>query len=217
MSRRRAFGKSTVFPKTDPLIEDEILEAYASILGPAPDLLLSHLEALFRHLKIQACFTKDITACIAYYYDHMHSKGPIDTSVHHQHIAHCLLMDYTITSGDDIFDIVDIDKLIVQVNRLVKFRNAYSHIYASWKLFVDAAEPECVRPEEYQLTFVGLKAIKTALDLDLESVTDSFLIGMLGCAAGEGIKNYDLNRIKAGTAVSIKDFADVLGQLDEIG
>lgn len=217
MSKRRAFGKSSSFPKTDPAIEDEILEAYTAVLGASPDLLLRHMPALFKLLKIHPCFSKDVTSCIAYYYNHMHGKGPLDASVHRQYIAHCMLMDYTITTGNDIYDIIDIDKLIVQVNRLVKFRNAYPHIYTSWKLFVDAAEPECAHPEEYQLTFVGLKSIKTALDLDLESVTDSFLIDMLGCAAGDGVKNYDLNRVKAGTAVSIKDFAEVLGQLDELG
>lgn len=145
-----------------------------------------------------------------------------------------MILAYTITASTNdinevnIIDIVDIDKLIRNANKLVKFRNAYTHIYGSWKLFVDAATTLTDSSEltvtNYQLTLPDLKKIKSFLNLDETSngnvsLGDSFLIDMLSCCTTTqhgDIINYDYNKPKKGSYITIKDFAEILGNLGEL-
>lgn len=241
MSRRKgkAHGVSISeeFLRLDPEIEDEILEAYSSITLESQDFFLHQLPNFLRQLQIPTCFTNDITQCVDYYYEHMHNEGydfKLNESNYKQTITFQMILAYTISSSTSdrnevkIIDIVDIDKLIRNANKLVKFRNAYNHIYGSWKLFVDAATTSTDNSEStvtnYQLTLPDLKRIKSFLNLDEASngnasLGDSFLIDMLSCCTTSqngDIINYDYNKPKKGSYITIKDFAEILGNLGEL-
>lgn len=241
MSRRRdkAHGVtiSEEFLRLDPKIEDEILEVYGSITLESQDFFLHQLPNFLRQLQIPTCFTDDITQCVDYYYEYMHNEGDdfkLNESNYKQAITFQMILAYTITASTNdmhevnIIDIVDIDKLIKNANKLVKFRNAYTRIYGSWKLFVDAATSATDSSEStvtnYQLTLPDLKKIKSFLNLDETSngnisLGDSFLIDMLSCCTttqNGDIINYDYNKPKKGSYITIKDFAEILGNLDEL-
>lgn len=238
MSRKkaRAYGIaiSEDFNRVDQDIEDEILETYTKATEESQDLFLSQLPEFLLLLQVPICFSKDITECVDYYYEYMHKQigeNRFREANYKQSLTLQLVLAFTISSYADgssdtsILDIVDIDKLIKQCNKLMKFRNTYSHIYASWKLFVDAATTRDNNEStiiNYHLTLPNLKKIKSILKLDEFnglSLGDSFLIDMLSCCKtapnGDTI-NYDLNKPKQGSYVTIKDFAEILGNLGEL-
>lgn len=227
MSRRsrQKSARLEVFNSVTSEIEDQILDAYGELTVENPDLYLHQVPELFHQLKIPECFTDDITQAIGFYYEVMQKKGfEVDEKSHKQHITIQLLRHFTITNASDfpnnIIDIVDIDKLIRGTNRLVKFRDNYSHIYSSWMLFIDATDMKDKHqdPVGQRLTLPALRTIKTTLGLDEQELCDSFLIDMLGCCStdiGGEIMNYDFEKLKLGTSVSIKDFAEILGNLGE--
>lgn len=219
-SRLRS-GRLEKFKSVSSQTEDEILDAYGELTVENPDFYLHQVPELFHLLKIPECFTEDIIQAISFYYDFMQRGFELNESNHKQHITLQLLRHLTITNANDIpnniMDIVDIDKLIRFTNRLIKFRDNYKHIYSSWRLFVDAEELK-LSIEKYRLTLPGLQNIKTSLGLDEQELGDSFLIDMLGCCSTDSngdIMNYDFEKLKQGSSVSIKDFAEILGNLGE--
>lgn len=230
-SKQRQFGKSELFNSINPEYEDEILEAYGSFTIENPDLNLVKLPELFSVLQIPSCFCQDINLCIDYYYEHMQDIEQFDSTNHKQYITMQLIKNVTISSNIDdvstILDIVDIDKLIKITDKLLKFRDFYQTIYESWKLFINASRLDSELNEQsilsYKLTLPDLKNIKTSLNLDHESngkysLGDSFLIDMLGCCSTDpngNMSNYDFYKIKSGSSVTIKDFAEILGNLGE--
>lgn len=227
MSRRskQKSARLETFNSVTNEIEDEILDAYGKLTVENPDLYLRQVPELFHQLKIPECFTDDITEVIGYYYEVMQKENFIvDYKNHKQYITLQLLRHFTITNASDfpnnIIDIIDIDKLIRCTNRLVKFRDNYNHIYKSWMLFINASNMKDKHqdPVGQRLTLPALQSIKTSLGLDEQELGDSFLIDMLGCCStdtdGE-IVNYDFEKLKLGTSVSIKDFAEILGNLGE--
>ncbi|KAK6459651.1 Rad33-domain-containing protein [Scheffersomyces xylosifermentans] len=232
------FKKSSEYEVVSPQIEDEILEVYTELAGDE-DLYLSQLPELFGILKIPECFTQDIKDCIEYYYDFIRPNADVkfDATNVKQYTTLNLINSYSLTSNitkiHEVIDIVDIDKLIRNLNRLIKFRNNYKHIFQSWELFVAAATTEeagiSIDKSEsfvlnYKLSLPDLKHIKNALNLDHESqgkhsLGDSFLIDMLSCCTTNSrgdILNFDFNKPKTGLCVSIKDFAEILGNLGEL-
>ncbi|KAI3406190.2 hypothetical protein KGF56_001032 [Candida oxycetoniae] len=244
--KKGAFAASKEFEKLDPEIEDEILEAYFKCVGGGgddeeakdQDLHLDELPSLFDALKIPQCFTNDIKQAIDYYYRAISQKNiTIDRTNSRQNITMDMINSFTITStstevitSNDILDIVDIDKLIKYTNRLVKFRNHFSHIKANWKLFLDSSNSSSSSSsssssnvESFRLYLPELKAVKTSLGLDNDLhhggaiLSDSFMIDMLGCCqydSNERLLNYDFN--KGGACVTIKDFAEILGRIGEL-
>lgn len=228
-SKQRSSGKLKDFPEVFPDISDEILDAYSDLTIDNPDFFLHQIPELFSILKIPECFTDDIITAVNYYYGHMADGFELNLQNHKQFITLQLLRHFTITNATDdpsnIIDIIDIDKVIRSTNKLVKFRNSFRDIYTSWKLFINSSNPEQEFDEStivnYQLTLPDLKKIKTALDLDTDgkhALGDSFLIDMLGCCSTDSngdIFNYDFKKIKNGSSVSIKDFAEILGNLGE--
>ncbi|KAG7665764.1 uncharacterized protein J8A68_000784 [[Candida] subhashii] len=182
---------------------------------------------------IPKCFIEDIINCIDYYNliikpSSSSSNGglKLDPLNPKQSMTISLIQAYTITNNvnndlNNIIDIIDIDKLLRNVNRLIKFRNNYNHIQQSWKLFVmsccSTTNIENDRHiENYKLTLPDLKTIKTNLNLDNPQTNESFLIDMLSCCTHDSnghILNFDYTKNKHGPHISIKDFAEILGNL----
>ncbi|ODV79297.1 uncharacterized protein CANTADRAFT_22047 [Suhomyces tanzawaensis NRRL Y-17324] len=225
--RNDGFAKSKQFEQLNPDIEDEILEVYAQLTAESPDLFLHQLPEFFTFLKVPHCFIYDILQCTEYYYEFMQrDKLVVDARNVKQQTTINLLQAYTITGSDsDLIDIVDIDKLIRHGNKLVKFRNNYHHIYESWKLFVQAASDSTSKSAivHYKLSLPDLKRIKAVLNLDESegrtSFSDSLLIDMLSCCSTDSdgnIINFDFDKPKEGSYLSIKDFAEILGNLGEL-
>lgn len=236
-SKQQGIAISEGFQRVDPDIEDEILGVYSIATKESDDLYLNQLPKLLSNLKIPICFTNDITQCIDYYYEYMHSQSgdiKVNGLNYKRDISLQLVQAYSINTSQidsatiNIIDIIDIDKLIKNFNKLIKFRNAYKHIYQSWKLFVDGATSINNGDESvvisYQLTLPDLKKIKSVLRLDEEThsrspLGDSFLIDMLSYSStthsGDPI-NYDFNKAKKGSYITIKDFAEILGNLGEL-
>ncbi|CAI5758182.1 unnamed protein product [Candida verbasci] len=229
---RKLITPSELFDSVPLEIEDEILECYSEIIDEEEqeDLLLNQLPTVFERLKIPSIYTKDIITCIDYYYEFMKDR---DVEVDYQNIKQNntlkLIQQFTITSNikdmKNILDIIDIDKLIKNVNKLIKFKNHHEHIYYSWKLFVDCSSNEEMTPDQiefYKLTLPTLKIIKSNLNLDKDpnskkQLNDSFLIDMLGCCKTD--KNDDLINFSVerdGACVTFKDFAVILGNLGEL-
>lgn len=217
---------STTYTTVLPATEDEILEAYSQVAGE--DLYLEQIGDLFATLRIPECFTYDIVQCVDYYYEFIKPVPGIkfDPLNVKQYTTINLVKAYTITASldslDNIIDIIDIDKLIRNVNRLVKFRDHYSHIVASWRLFVLATTEKQLSDAavlKHRLSLVDLKTIKTKLHLDTKELGDSLLIDMLSCSTTDvdgNIINFDFTKPKTGTVVSIKDFGEILGNLGEL-
>lgn len=216
-------------------IEDETSQCFSEIVGDAPDFHLYDLPRFFDQLNIPSCFTKDLVSCVEYYYDFIHPEPDLkfDPMNVKQYTTVNFIRAYSISSSAksfrDIIDIVDIDKLITNTDRLIKFRNAFHHILASWKLFVSQALPDgeagsTVADEfaiEFRLGLPELKNVKSSLNLNVEKsgLSDAILIDMLS-ATGPGIdgivQNFDFEKPKHGIYVTIKDFAHLLGQIGEL-
>lgn len=212
---------ATSFKQIDPGGEDEVLEAFSDILDALgeEDLHLHHLPQLYQKLKVPSCFVADIVDCIEYYYDvaPIVALGPARLS---DRSAVVLEMARLLTvSTDEIIDVVDIDKLIRHTDKLLKFRNHYSHIYESWELFVGAAQPDPALSKQailaYKLRLPDLLAIKSTLNLDKASLGDLFLIDMLSCCQTDS-KGYKTSFDRDGASVSVKNFAEILGNLGEL-
>ncbi|KAI5952617.1 hypothetical protein KGF54_003484 [Candida jiufengensis] len=223
--KKVGFEPSKEFDTIDPDIEDEIIEAYTDYLGEeSTDLLLSDLPTLLENLKIPSIFTQDITTAIEYFYQFLNGKNvQINSLNSKQNITISLLKSYTITSSsitssNELLDMIDLDKLIINLNKLIKFRNNESHIRASWKLFSDSFNKN---PDKFVLTLPELKQVKTNLNLDNDPQTkaplnDLFLIDMLGCCQEDPRGNLiNFSFEKRGASVTIKDFAEILGRIGE--
>lgn len=228
------FTPSDQFEELMPEIEDEILEVYSELVDDEQqDLYLNQLPQILQSLRIPNCFSRDIVQCVDYYYKFMKDRDDeINVLSKRQSNTVNMIHAYTISTSnikkiENIIDIIDIDKLLRNLNRLIKFRNNYKHILNSWKLFVTSANSgKSLIPlsalESYQLTFPDLKQIKTNLNLDADPATktplsDSFLIDMLGCCTTDRdghLLNFDFD--KHGACVTIKDFAAVLGNIGEL-
>lgn len=181
------------------------------------DLLLKHLPLLFQYLKIPSILTYDIISCIDHYYEILiNSNAPTSLK---DNLSLCLINYYTITSNpstlSDIIDIIDIDKLIYQLHRLIILRNNYDHIHSSWLLFTSILKIS--KPLKHKLTLPDLKKIKSHLGLDSGSVSlsDSVLIDMLSCAYNDSKQEIvDLSGGPPG--VGFKAFGLILGELGEL-
>lgn len=227
MVKKRDFTISTKYESLLPEIEDEILDAYAELTSETQDLYLHQLPQLFDTLRIPKVFVNDILRCIDYYYEFMKPVANLqfDRENVKQYTTINLVKAYTVTvtlnNINHIIDIVDIDKLLKNVNRLVKYRNHYDHIYDSWKLFAAAAAAQ-QDPDDFQLSLPDLKRIKQVLNLDHDarsSFSDSLLIDMLSCSATDPLGhllNFDFTKPKVGASITLKDFADILGNLGEL-
>lgn len=219
-------AKSEEYARVDPENERQILDAYAETLDEsnAEDIHLKHLPIIFHKLSIPHCFTKDIDNCIQWFYDTYFYNASGDS--YKARMTRLLLLQLTLTTSRngemDISDIIDIDKLILAANRLVKFRDHYSEIQRAWALFVDAASGNKTGKKksetellDYKLNLRDLQSVKSHLELD--DISDSILIDMLGCGTttldGE-VLNYDANA--TGLAVGIKDFAEILGLIGQL-
>lgn len=225
--KKAGFQPSISFDGIVPEIEDEIVEEYAQQLGDDTDLHLERLPDVLDNLNIPNCFTKDIKGAVDYYYQFIHDRNyEINNSNFKQRITLEMMLSFTITSSThttaDISDIIDIDKLIRNLNILIKFRNNHQHILSSWKLLIQESGETPSNVETFQLTLPGLKNVKTSLNLDNDPQTkvplnDGFLIDMLGCCqhdAKEQLINYSFD--KQGAVVTIEDFAVILGKLGEL-
>ncbi|XBA47473.1 hypothetical protein SBP28_001944 [Candidozyma auris] len=198
------FAKSEAYAQVDAEAERQILDAYAETLDESnsEDIYLKHLPIIFHKLNIPHCFTRDIDNCIQWFYDiHFHDSA---SDSHKSRSVQSLLRQLTLTTTrggeQDVSDVVDIDKLILFGNRLVKFRDHFPEIKNAWRLF---------------LTLKDLRSIKGYLELD--DISDSILIDMLGCGTTtlEGqVLNYEGN--SGGLEVGIKDFAEILGQIGQL-
>ncbi|CCE82339.1 Piso0_002060 [Millerozyma farinosa CBS 7064] len=222
-----------IFEKLNDDKVDEILEAYNVTLDGEDDFHLSKVPTLLEYLNIPGCFTEDINECIDYYYTMMHSRDLSAGSLNSKlEIVFSFLEAYTITSAEEIgkmqyIDIVDIDKLINNVDKLLKFRDNYEYIYDSWKLVTDAVADTPLDTSQtlsYHLTLPDLKKLKKKLNLDSQSQTehslgDGFLIDMLSCCTSTSsgrLINFDFEKARKGPYVGTKDFAEILGNLNEL-
>lgn len=205
-------GKSRKFRSLHPDYEIEVLQVYDAMAQTHGDLQLKHLANIFAQLQVPNCFTRDITQCVEYFYS-LHgniigsSAAKRETTVH-------LIQQFTVTfqvnADDDIIDILDIDKLTNYTNKLLKYRDNFSLIKASWQLFI----PESAVPLSYKLTLSDLKRIKDQFGLEANEV----LIDMMACCVSDqdgNIENFDFDVNSQGITKSIKDFACILGDLGE--
>ncbi|KAK6465791.1 Rad33-domain-containing protein [Scheffersomyces coipomensis] len=236
--RKKKSIRSEAYLEVSAQAEEEILEAYSIILGEEEqDFYLHQLIELYDYLKIPSCFTADFKRCIDYYYEFIRPNTELEfdaTNVKHYttlNFIHAFTITGKINKLNMIIDIIDIDKLIRNSNRLLKFRDNFNHIYQSWEMFVTASTISGSSSEineqfilNYKLGMKELKKIKTDLQLDTDRKTaavlgDSFLIDMLSLPTtnerGE-ILNFDFNKPKIGLCVTIKDFAEILGNLGEL-
>ncbi|EGW31740.1 uncharacterized protein SPAPADRAFT_62337 [Spathaspora passalidarum NRRL Y-27907] len=222
MPPRKTKSNLDIFEKINADTEDEILDEYSELLGDDDDLHLKELPELLQNLRIPAIFTDDIVESVEYYYNFIRNRDvSIDPSNIKQSMSFQLIKAYTITNAirapSDIIDIIDIDKLLFNVNRLVKFRNNYKHIRESWRLFVSDSS----NIEHYKLALPDLKQVKSNLNLDNDPetrkpISESFLIDMLGCCSHDSNGNLLNYMTKEGACVTIKDFAEILGNLGEL-
>lgn len=227
---KQNFSKSKAYFEIPEEIEDEILEVYSNLVGDESDFYLHQLPDFFTELQIPPCFTFDIIKCINFYYNHCRDKTfSIDAISAKQNFTLQMIKAFTIndtiTQSDEIIDIIDINKLIKNSNRLIKFRNSYDIIFQSWSLLIDASVGITNQSEEelinYHLTLPDLQRIKNLLQISSEANTlsDAFLIDMLSCCSTtpDGtLINFDFDKPKDGSYVSFKDFAEILGNLGEL-
>lgn len=216
------FSKSEEYLKIDADAERQVLDAYAETLDESnvEDIYLKHLPIIFHKLNIPHCFTKDIDNCVQWFYDTHFSGLPSDSNKARK--TRLLLQQLTLSTtrhGElDVSDIIDIDKLIIVGNRLVKFRDHYPEIKNAWRLFLEASSGSKVSESTLLIETLSLQDLKKVKEhLDLGDVSDLILIDMLGCGTttleGE-VLNYDAN--VSGLAVGIKDFAEILGQIGQL-
>ena len=223
---KKGFHKSSQFELVPEYIKNEIVQLYKSLNDA--DLFFSDLPNFFNRLGIEAVFIKDIINCVEYFYSQIYSKDDVDLNVAEnakQYITLKAVKSFTITQSidslDDIIDVIDVQKLIKNSGKLIKFRDNFELILDSWSLFVRAGNQsnKNMGKDEilnYRLTLPHLQKIKQELGLE-ESLSDSSLIDMLGSCAtsGDDIVNYDWDKLKEGKYVSIRDFAEIMGQLGE--
>lgn len=206
------FQKSRNYAKLDQQHEDDVLDAYSWILETTgtQDVVLAHIPLLLDHLAIPHIYTRDIAECIEWFYDIAKVKaargGP------RWIIAQDLLTQLTISSyvnGEfDVSDVVDIDKLLKFCARLIKFRDCSETIESAWALFLDAGGS----PKTGRLSAKELRRVKSYLQLD--DISDSILIDMLGCGAADGRVDFSFSGLEL--SIGIKSFAEILGQLGEL-
>lgn len=214
------FQKSKQFLQVTDDIEEEILEEYSKFLETfgEEDLVLKDVPVFLAKLRIPKCYYRDINECIQLFY--ATDKGRASMRKSSWGVMTLLLQALTlsITSEGviDISDIVDMGKLTVFCTRLLKFRDLHDHIYDAWSLFMEAAG--YTSDQDYSvltLSIPQLKAIKSKLQLD--DLSDSILIDMLGCSGTTvdgSLYNYRVGNSEL--AFNIKDFAEVMGQLGEL-
>ncbi|MDC6271427.1 hypothetical protein PP707_03935 [Acetobacter pasteurianus] len=208
-----------------PELKNEILEVYINYMDSqmdledeVQDLALRDLPQMFSTLNIPSCFTKDIEAAIDYYYDIMKSNksSMIDRNKRKQNITMYMIEAYTITPSSvklvkKILDIVDIDKLINNLNRLLKFRNNYSNIRANWALFfADGADYYNANLENHTLDLSGLKALATKLELDSDLLNGGMISVLPGFKAIKTKMGYDSELLDY-CVISDSDLIDRLG------
>lgn len=213
------FHKSRHYLECTESIEEEVLEEYTKFLDSfqAEDVLLKHVPILLKKLKVPQCYTNDISDCIQWFYDTQ--DGRLSRSSAQWVVVTQLLQHITMTvtsNGElDVSDIVDVDKLVRFCVRLIKFRNSHSFILDSWSLFTEAAGYSDSDITKLRLSLQDLKMIKSKLQLD--DLSDSILIDMLGCSGSTvdgDLYNYRMSKVDL--LVGIKDFGEVLGQLGEL-
>lgn len=216
---RKKFIRNDKFDTVSPQIEDEILTVYSEITD-GNDLFVRDLPKFFTILNIPKWFIDDILQCIDYFYSTMLPTRLIKISRRQDYMTLNMINYFTISSSqvstiDDIIDIVDIDKLIKQTNKLIQFKNNYSFILSNWKLFINHLNVDTI--ESYKLTLPDLKKIKTNLNLDHNNLNDSLLIDMLSCSFTDS-KGYiiNFNHDISGPCVTLKSFAYILGELGEL-
>lgn len=201
---RKSAGLSESFDVIPAEIEDEVLDAYGAVLENHPDeadLLLRDLPEVFEELRIPPCFTRAVCELINRYYALVGSKAALNLRDNHHLMVVFMIQYLTITDEsncqtiNDCLDIVDVDKLVSRVGKLVKFRDHYRHILQTWKLF------GC--EESDVLTLPDLQRIKDQLNV---AISDAQLIDMIGSG-----KQFNFE----GTSVGITTFAEILGKLGE--
>lgn len=213
------FAMSAQYKQITKELESEVLDEYESFLNTSssPDMLLSHIPDMLDNLKIPKCFTVDIDECIQWFYDT--GCGNVSKLSSKWVVVEHLLTNLTISSSYngtlEVSDIIDIDKLVRFCNRLLRFRDHYPIIEEAWKLFVYATGHGGSKITSFRMSMKDLSKVKTHLQLD--DISDSILIDMLGCSTttvdGE-MFNYTL--LPQGLTVNIKDFAEIMGQLGEL-
>lgn len=215
----RRDDKSNKFHKTSDAIEAEIIEAYVDATAE-DDFHLSQLPDFLLRLRIPRCYFDDVCQCTAYFYTHLDVR-PVNPGNTSDWITFQFLSEYTLTSSNDphqLLDVVDIDKLIRKTTTLIKFRDNHAHIMASWDLFVQVASPGS-DPEGFRLTLPHLQVIKKTMNLEQgQPLGDSFLISMLSCCSTQengAPTSFYLDKQKSGSALTIRDFAEILGNLGE--
>ncbi|KAF7999834.1 hypothetical protein HF325_005683 [Metschnikowia pulcherrima] len=212
------FRKSAEYARVPAYAETEVVDAYAEILDSTgnQDLVLQDIPSLLRTLQIPSCFTRDVSQCIEWFYATQQTKlarKSANWAVAEQLLRH-LTISVTKNGHLDVSDVVDLDKLVKFCNRFIKFRDNYLQIASNWALFVEASGIKIDKRTmaEYNLTLLDLVKVKNSLQLD--DISDSILIDMLGCGRsnvdGE-LFNYKLS--SGALEVGIKDFAEVLGLL----
>lgn len=202
------FAKSRTYADVEKRYEDDILDAYAEILDSSqdPDVVLSHIPLLLRHLAVPSLYTTDITECIQWFYDTAKSTR----AGRRWDVARDLLAQLTISSHMggtfDVSDVVDIDKLVKFCARLLMFRDNTHIIQQAWQLFIDASG----NLDALRITVAELRLVKRYLEL--HDIGDAILIDMVGCGREKRV-DFVFN---GGLSVGIKGFAEILGQLGEL-
>lgn len=214
------FQKSQQFLLVTDEIEEEILEEYSTFLDAfeQEDLLLKDVPVFLAKLKIPKCYYKDINECIQLFYETDKGRLPMKKASWGvvAQLLQALTLSVTSEGMIDISDIIDIGKLAKFCTRLLKFRDLHNVIHDAWSLFMESAG--YLSGQDYSMLTLStpqLKIIKAKLQLD--DLSDSILIDMLGCS-GTTVDGFSYNyRVGVSTlAFNIKDFAEVMGQLGEL-
>lgn len=212
------FQKSNQFLLPTDEIEEEVLNEYALFIDSfgAEDVLLKDVPIILAKLKVPPYFYSDVSDCIQWFYDTQ--AGGVSSRNARWTVVVQLLQHLTLSATSnghfETSDVVDVDKLVKFCIRLLKFRDSCPQILNAWALFVEAAGYLTKDQDiaKLRLSLHNLKKIKSKLQLD--DLSDSILIDMLGCSkttvSGE-IYNYRSG--KADILVDIKDFAEIMGQL----
>lgn len=217
--------------EVDSQTEDEILEVYESITANDGDAYLSDLPKFFEALSIPLCFTNDIATCITFFYDlsildlELKSSGDLNAM---QMTALRFVRAFTITKTfgtlerGDIIDILDVDKLIKQLNILMKFRNHYRHILNSWKQLINASNKDVKEENEilkFKLGVPELRDIRDSLITEQAKgpqLGDPLLIDMLSIGLEDDSICFYIDRKVESIYITIKRFAQILGFLGEL-
>lgn len=215
------FQKSKQFLLATEDIEEEILMEYALFMDSfgAEDVLLKDVPIILAKLKIPVHYYSDVSDCIQWFYDTRDRNLTRHSSrwaVVVQLLQH-LTLSATSNGNFEVSDVVDVDKLVEFCTRLLKFRDSNDSILNAWALFADAAGYLAMKQDvtKFRLSLQSLKNIKSKLQLD--DLSDSILIDMLGCSkttVDGNIYNYRVG--SADILVEIKDFAEIMGHLGQL-